>query len=95
VVHAAREAGAASIWTELLHLRPGAREHFLGQLARDWPEQLPLYERLYAGRVYLERRRSEEVAERVAELRERQRPVGRRTPVLGPPPAASQLRLAL
>ena len=30
---------------------PGTREHFLEALARDWPELLPEYERLYAGRV--------------------------------------------
>ena len=32
---------------------PGTREHFLDNLARDWPELLPRYERLYAGRAYL------------------------------------------
>jgi DNA repair photolyase len=53
VVRAAREAGATGIWANLLFLRPGTREHFLAHLAEDWPEQLPLYERLYAGRAYL------------------------------------------
>ena len=37
----------------MLYLRPGTREHFLENLARDWPELLPHYERLYAGRAYL------------------------------------------
>ena len=41
VVRAAREAGATGVWTNLLFLRPGTREHFLEQLARDWPELLP------------------------------------------------------
>src|SRR5205807_4220651 len=53
VVRAAREAGATGIWANLLFLRPGTREHFLEHLAEDWPEQLPLYERLYAGKAYL------------------------------------------
>jgi DNA repair photolyase len=54
VVRAAREAGATHVWASLLHLRPGTREHFLEALARDWPEELPRYERLYAdGRAYL------------------------------------------
>jgi DNA repair photolyase len=53
VVKAAREAGATGIWTNLLFLRPGTREHFLEHLARDWPEQLEHYERLYEGRAYL------------------------------------------
>jgi DNA repair photolyase len=53
VVQAAREAGATGIWANLLFLRPGTREHFLRHLAEDWPEQLPRYEELYAGRAYL------------------------------------------
>ncbi len=54
VVRAAREAGACGIWANLLHLKPGTREHFLEHLASDWPELLPEYERLYArGKAYL------------------------------------------
>jgi DNA repair photolyase len=53
VVAAAREAGACGIWANLLYLKPGTREHFLQCLDRDWPELLPEYERLYAGRAYL------------------------------------------
>src|SRR5881396_2004486 len=55
VVRAARDAGATSVWTNVLYLRPGAREHFLEHLARDWPELLSRYEALYAGRAYLGR----------------------------------------
>ena len=62
VVRAAREAGATGIWANLLFLRPGTREHFLEHLAEDWPEQLPLYERLYARRARLPRRRGAEPA---------------------------------
>jgi DNA repair photolyase len=71
VVRAARDAGATSIWTGLLNLRPGTREHFLENLARDWPELLPRYQRLYAGRAYLGRAEIEPVRREVAELRER------------------------
>jgi DNA repair photolyase len=53
VVRAARDAGATSIWANVLYLRPGTREHFLENLARDWPALLPRYERLYAHRAYL------------------------------------------
>jgi DNA repair photolyase len=53
VVKAAREAGATGVWTNLLFLRPGTREHFLEQLARDWPDQLQEYIELYKGRAYL------------------------------------------
>jgi DNA repair photolyase len=53
VVRAAREAGAGSIWANLLFLRPGTREHFLEALGRDWPEEVARYEELYHGRAYL------------------------------------------
>src|SRR5204863_2168145 len=38
VVRAAREAGATGIWSNLLYLRPGTREHFLRALERRWPQ---------------------------------------------------------
>ena len=53
VVRAARAAGARSIWAGVVHLRPGVREHFLEALARDWPEEVGLYEALFASRAYL------------------------------------------
>ena len=53
VVKAAREAGATGVWTNLLFLRPGTREHFLQHLAEDWPELVPRYRELYRGRAYL------------------------------------------
>jgi DNA repair photolyase len=53
VVLAAREAGARFLWWNVLNLRPGTKEHFLEHLARDWPEQLHAYQRLYADRAYL------------------------------------------
>jgi DNA repair photolyase len=53
VVHAAREAGARGVWTNLLFLRPGTREYFLEHLAEDWPDEVARYEELYAGRAYL------------------------------------------
>ena len=71
VVKAARDAGATSIWTNVLYLRPGTREHFLEHLARDWPELVPQYERLYRGRAYLGKTEIEPVRREVAELRQR------------------------
>ena len=53
VVRAAREAGASAIWTNILFLRPGTREHFMAKLAEEWPELVPKYEELYRGRAYL------------------------------------------
>jgi DNA repair photolyase len=97
VVRAARDAGATGIWTGLLNLRPGTREHFLENLARDWPELLPHYERLYAGRAYLGATDVEPVRREVAELKDRFA-VGDRRRVrllpVAPPPQSEQLDLA-
>ena len=79
VVRAAREAGATGIWANLLYLRPGTREHFLENLARDWPDLLPHYERLYAGRSYLGKRELDPVRRQVNELRHRYDVRDRRT----------------
>src|SRR5437899_268247 len=53
VGEAAREAGAMHVWAGMLHLRHGTREHFLTELARDWPVPLAAYEQLYAPSDYL------------------------------------------
>jgi DNA repair photolyase len=98
VVKAARDAGATSIWTAVLNLRPGTREHFLAALAREWPELVPRYERLYRGRAYLGRPEIDPVRARVTELRERYEIGDRRSlrllPVAQPPAEPEQLDLA-
>jgi DNA repair photolyase len=68
VVRAAREAGATGVWTNLLFLRPGTREHFLEHLAEDWPELVPLYGELYADRAYLPAAEVKPVRAQVAAL---------------------------
>jgi DNA repair photolyase len=68
VVRAAREAGACSIWANLLFLRPGTREHFLEALERDWPEEVARYEELYTNRAYLPAAELQPVKDRVREL---------------------------
>jgi len=95
VVKAARDAGATGIWTNVLYLRPGAREHFLENLARDWPELLPRYQRLYAGRAYLGKKEIEPVRREVADLRQRFEVADRRTVRLLPAPRDAQLELPL
>jgi DNA repair photolyase len=69
VVRAAREAGASHLWGNVVHLSPGTREHFLDHLARDWPEELERYERLFAGGAYMSRRDAEPILSQVARLR--------------------------
>jgi DNA repair photolyase len=71
VVLAAREAGAHHLWWNVLNLRPGTREHFLENLARDWPEELDRYQRLYAGRAYLRPAQTAGLNAAMAELRSR------------------------
>jgi DNA repair photolyase len=84
VVRAARAAGATNVWANVLFLRPGTREHFLEQLARDWPEELKRYERLYAGRAYLRGEEPKAIRSRVDELRRRYGVADRRVAKLEP-----------
>ena len=94
VVQAAREAGAASIWANLLYLKPGTREHFLEALSRDWPAELERYERLYEGRAYLSAAETQPVRERVRALAREHGVRDRRPPQPAPPPRPEQLTLA-
>jgi DNA repair photolyase len=97
VVKAARAAGATGIWTNLLFLKPGTREHFLEALARDWPEEVERYERLYAGRAYLGTEHAKPVRAAVAELAKEHGIKDRRRVRLEPEPSviAEQLALAV
>jgi DNA repair photolyase len=95
VVREAREAGACGVWANLLHLRPGTREHFLECLAEDYPEQLPAYERLYARRAYLKADETKPVRALVGELARKHGIRDRRRVRLDPEPAAIAEQLAL
>jgi DNA repair photolyase len=68
VVKAAREAGATGVWTNILFLRPGTREHFLEHLAEDWPDQLEHYLELYEGRAYLRSGEAKPLRQQVSTL---------------------------
>jgi DNA repair photolyase len=94
VARAAREAGACGIWANVLFLRPGTREHFLEHLARDWPEELERYERLYAGRAYLPAAEAKPLRAEVARLA-REYGVRDRRPAPVAPSAASEEQLSL
>jgi DNA repair photolyase len=95
VVRAARQAGACGIWANLLYLRPGTREHFLENLARDWPELLPEYERLYQSRAYLRAADATPVRDAVRELARRHAVRDRRRARIEPPPGPEQLSLVV
>jgi len=94
VVREARAAGATGIWANLLYLRPGTREHFLGALERDWPELLPRYEQLYRRGAYLPRRETDPVRERVRALARSHGVRDRRPRRLEPAAIAEQLEIA-
>ncbi|MBA2460407.1 MAG: radical SAM protein [Actinobacteria bacterium] len=95
VVQAAREAGATGVWANLLYLKPGTREHFLDALARDWPEQLGRYERLYERRAYLPQAETQPVRSLVRDLAREHGIRDRRATALRPPPEPEQLSLAV
>src|SRR6059036_1712022 len=96
VVRAAREAGATGIWANVLFLKPGTREHFLESLAEHWPEQLPLYEGLYAsGRAYLPAAETKPVRAEVARLAREHDIRDRRHVRLEPPAEPEQLALVV
>ena len=82
------------MWCNVLYLKPGTREHFLDNLARDWPVLLPRYERLYRG-AYPGREVAEPITSRVAALRDRFEIADRRTRPLEPAPGPAQLGLAI
>jgi DNA repair photolyase len=94
VVRAARDAGATHLWCNVLHLRPGAREHFLEHLARDWPELLSRYERLYR-RAYPDRALAERLVRRVETLRARFGLAARPAPAAPASAEPEQLPLAM
>jgi DNA repair photolyase len=95
VVKAAREAGATGVWTNVLFLRAGTREHFLEHLAEDWPDLVPLYEELYAGRAYLPAAQVKPVRAQVAELARTFEIADRRVRPVEPEPQPEQLALAV
>jgi DNA repair photolyase len=67
VVRACVEAGAVSISSIALHLRPGVREHFMGWLEANRPELVGEYQRRYR-RAYLPSRDQEALSRKVSRL---------------------------
>jgi DNA repair photolyase len=93
VVRACREAGATAIWSEILNLRPGTREHFLDHLAKEWPEELERYQRLYAGRAYLRESETKPIQSRVGDLKREIGIADRRLLRIEPPEEPRQLEI--
>jgi len=95
VVRAAREAGASHVWTNLLYLREGTREHFMETLARCWPDLVPRYQADYAGGAYLPAGKAQPVQREVAAMSARWGIGGRPHHHLVPAPQPEQLSLAM
>jgi DNA repair photolyase len=68
VTTAAVDAGAASISTVLLHLRPGVREVFLSRLGETHPHLVPDIRRRYRDRAYAPKAEQEALAAQVRDL---------------------------
>jgi DNA repair photolyase len=95
VVKAARDAGATGVWTNLLFLHPGTREHFLEHLAEDWPELVPRYRELYRNRAYLPAEETTPVRRRVSALARELGVADRRVQPAEPEQEPEQLALAV
>lgn len=65
------EAGATSVATTALHLRPGAREWYLAWLGREHPDLVERYQRLYTGGANAGREYQDWLKERVRSVRQR------------------------
>ncbi|MFI6297223.1 Rv2578c family radical SAM protein [Nonomuraea sp. NPDC050790] len=89
-------AGAVHVTPLVLHLRPGAREWYLGWLAREHPRLVPRYQELYGRGAYAPRAYQERVTAQVKDLARRHGlgrtgPSGpRRLPTPPPAPAVPE-----
>lgn len=72
-------AGATHVVPMVLHLRPGAREWYLGWLGREHPRLVPRYLELYGTGAYAPTAYQQRVTDQVRGLAE-QHGIGRRTP---------------
>ncbi|MHA6625508.1 Rv2578c family radical SAM protein [Pseudonocardia sichuanensis] len=91
-------AGAAGATVLALHLRTGTRQWFLAWLARERPELVGAYERLYRRGAYVDPAYRRALAERVAPLLRRHGlagglPTVRPAAPTPPPPGGEQLSL--
>jgi DNA repair photolyase len=69
-VRQAADAGAVHVTPIVLHLRPGAREWFLGWLREAHPDLVPRYAELYGRGAYARKEYQSRIAAQVRELAE-------------------------
>jgi DNA repair photolyase len=71
-ISALADAGAPFVGTNVAHLEPGVREHFMTFLGREYPQLIDGYERLYARGAYAPRKYADAVKAMVkTEVRKR------------------------
>lgn len=93
-VKAAAEAGACYVWSNIVYLKPGTKEHFMQFLARDYPQLIHRYQELFP-KAYAPSAVKTPLMDTVAELR-RKHGVGDHRPLRVEPPAPPvQLALAV
>jgi DNA repair photolyase len=101
-VKAAAAAGAVHVTPIVLHLRPGAREWFLGWLRQAYPDLVPRYAELYGRGAYARKDYQARITAQVRDLAERfgvgraagggptPRGQAKRHPAGPPPPAVAR-----
>jgi DNA repair photolyase len=99
VVRACVEAGARSVSTVLLHLRPGVKEVFYSHLGKTHPHLLADYRRRYRDRAYAPQADQRELATVVSRLVQRYggTPAERRDPehMVGPAAVGPEVEVAV
>lgn len=91
-VAAAAEAGACFVWANLVYLKPGTKEHYLGFLEREYPHLLARYATLFPGAsAYAPAAVKDPIRAAVSRLRGRHAVADRRPWRAEPPPEPAQL----
>jgi DNA repair photolyase len=93
-VAAAAEAGACFVWANIVYLKPGTKEHYLGFLEREFPHLRARYEALFPGATaYAPASLKAPIASTVNQLRQLHRIEDRRAWRAQPEPEPTQLAL--
>ncbi len=69
-VKAIADSGATSVGAMVMHMDGGTREHFMALLQREYPDLVPMYGELYAGR-YVKKDYEKRVQEVVSLMKQR------------------------
>jgi DNA repair photolyase len=93
-VAAAAEAGACYVWSNIVYLKPGTREHFMEFLHNEYPQLVHRYEELFP-KAYAPNAVKQPIAKAVAELRTRHGVADHRRSRAEPPPEPVQLALVV